>query len=117
MAGTTSPPAAAAPAVVTEKLSVGRVILRSFRGEHLDQTTAPLNRAVPLLAVPMVLEMVMESLFSVCDVFRVSHLGGEAVAIGLLSTTGAGIAQLHTTTTSWLCDSRGRSRNPSARSA
>lgn len=64
--------------------SVFRTILQGFRGEHHDYTSAPLNRAVLLLAVPMVLEMVMESLFAVVDVFWVSHLGKEAVAaVGL----------------------------------
>ena len=52
-----------------------------MRGEQHDYTTAPLNRAVLLLAVPMVLEMVMESLFAVADVFWVSRLGKEAVAV------------------------------------
>ncbi len=64
--------------------SVFRTILQAFRGEHHDYTAAPLNRAVLLLAVPMVLEMVMESLFAVVDVFWVSHLGKNAIAaVGL----------------------------------
>ena len=58
-----------------------RVAWQAFKGEHHDYTTAPLNRAVLLLAVPMVLEMVMESLFTVVDVFWVSRLGKEAVAV------------------------------------
>lgn len=53
----------------------------ALRGEHHDYTAAPLNRAVLLLAVPMVLEMIMESLFAVADVFWVSRLGPEAVAV------------------------------------
>ena len=61
--------------------SLFRTILQAFRGEHHDYTAAPLNRAVLLLAVPMVLEMVMESLFAVADVFWVSHLGKEAIAV------------------------------------
>ena len=61
--------------------SVFRTILQSLRGEHHDYTSAPLNRAVLLLAVPMVLEMVMESLFAIVDVFWVSRLGKEAVAV------------------------------------
>src|SRR5688572_11603943 len=56
-------------------------VAQSLRGENHDYTTETLNRAVLLLAVPMVLEMVMESLFAVADVFWVSRLGKEAVAV------------------------------------
>lgn len=56
-------------------------VRQSLRGEEHDYTALPLNRAVILLAVPMVLEMIMESLFAVADVFWVSHLGKEAVAV------------------------------------
>ncbi|MEZ5385204.1 MAG: MATE family efflux transporter [Prosthecobacter sp.] len=58
-----------------------RSVRQSLRGEEHDYTALPLNRAVILLAVPMVLEMVMESLFAVADVFWVSKLGKEAVAV------------------------------------
>ena len=61
--------------------SFWRIVLQSLRGEHHDYTTGSLNRAVLLLAVPMVLEMIMESLFAVVDVFWVSRLGKEAVAV------------------------------------
>jgi MATE family, multidrug efflux pump len=66
--------------------SVGwRSTLRqAIRGAHLDYTTAPIGRAVVMLAVPMVLEMSMESIFAVADVFWVAHLGANAVAtVGL----------------------------------
>jgi len=72
-------PAPSAPAAAPP--TVFRTILQSLRGEHHDYTSAPLNRAVLLLAVPMVLEMVMESLFAIVDVFWVSRLGKEAVAV------------------------------------
>src|SRR3954467_6057471 len=52
-----------------------------LKGEHHDYTALTLNRAVLLLAIPMVLEMIMESLFAVVDVFWVSHLGKNAVAV------------------------------------
>ncbi len=59
-------------------------IRESLRGSHRDYTVGPIGRAVILLAIPMVLEMFMESLFAVADIFWVSHLGPEAAAtVGL----------------------------------
>ncbi|MES2691877.1 MAG: MATE family efflux transporter [Verrucomicrobiota bacterium] len=71
------------PAAPTESDHVPfwRSVASALKGEHHDYTSAPLNRAVLLLAVPMVLEMIMESLFAVADVFWVSRLGKEAVAV------------------------------------
>src|SRR5277367_436480 len=59
-------------------------IREALRGSHQDFTTVSLNRAILLLAIPMVLEMVLESLFAVVDVFWVGRLGADAIAtIGL----------------------------------
>ena len=56
----------------------------AMRGSHQDFTKGSLNRAILLLAIPMVLEMVLESLFAVVDVLWVSRLGADAVAtVGL----------------------------------
>src|SRR6202047_714828 len=59
-------------------------LAEAIRGSHQDYTSGNLNRAIFLLAVPMVLEMVLESLFAVVDVFWVGRLGANAVAtVGL----------------------------------
>ena len=59
-------------------------IREAIRGSHQDYTAGSLNRAIVLLAIPMVLEMVLESLFAVVDVFWVGRLGADAIAtVGL----------------------------------
>jgi len=55
-------------------------VREALSGSHQDYTTGNLNRAILLLAIPMVLEMVLESLFAVVDVFWVGRLGANAVA-------------------------------------
>ena len=59
-------------------------VREALRGSHQDYTAGSLNRSILLLAIPMVLEMVLESLFAVVDVFWVSRLGADAIAtVGL----------------------------------
>src|SRR6478672_10593787 len=59
-------------------------ILEGLRGSHRDFTQGSVSRAILILAIPMVLEMLLESVFAVCDVFFVSKLGASAVAtVGL----------------------------------
>src|SRR5438477_9605224 len=48
-----------------ERTSVWATIREALRGAHIDYTTAPVGRAVIMLAVPMVVEMSMESIFAV----------------------------------------------------
>ena len=67
-----------------EARSVWRELRDALRGTSADYTKIPLRRAVFLLAVPMVLELVLESTFAVVDIFFVGMLGASAVAtVGL----------------------------------
>jgi Na+-driven multidrug efflux pump len=68
-----------APAVQHDP-GVWATLRDAVRGSRQDLTEVPIGRGVVLLAVPMVLEMVMESVFAVADVFFVGRLGADAVA-------------------------------------
>ena len=94
-AGADAPPAAGArpddahanthaDAHPPEPAGIWPAVREALRGSHRDYTQGPIGRAIFILAVPMVLEMAMESIFVIVDVFLVSRLGAAAVAaVGL----------------------------------
>jgi putative MATE family efflux protein len=56
-------------------------VREALRGTRRDFTQVPIRQAILLLAVPMILEMGMESLFVVVDIYWVSRLGANAIAV------------------------------------
>jgi putative MATE family efflux protein len=82
----TRTPDIAVPAAETRR-SVWAELREAIRGTGADYTKIPLRKAVFLLAVPMVLELVLESTFAVVDIYFVGKLGSAAVAtVGLTET-------------------------------
>lgn len=75
---------AAAPDPAAASAGAWRTVREALHGSRRDYTQGPVGRAVVLLAIPMVLEMAMESVFAVADIFYVSRLGADAIAtVGL----------------------------------
>ncbi len=69
---------------------IRRVLRQAINGEEQDFTTGGIDRAIVLLAIPMILEMAMESLFAVVDAFFVSKISVQAVAtVGLTESVMA----------------------------
>ena len=64
-----------------------RELRDAIRGTGADYTKIPLRRAVFLLAVPMVLELVLESTFAVVDIFFVATADAPSLATKKMSTT------------------------------
>jgi putative MATE family efflux protein len=57
---------------------------RALKGEQQDYTKGSLRRAIIILAIPMIIEMGMESVFGVVDLYFVSKLGKHAIStVGL----------------------------------
>src|SRR5579875_3124980 len=68
------------PVQSESKRDLWAAVREALRGSHQDFTAGSLNRSILLLAIPMVMEMVLESLFAVVDTFWVGRLGPDAVA-------------------------------------
>lgn len=69
---------------INTKVSFLQLLRQAITGEVKDFTNGSIDRAIFLLAVPMILEMALESLFAVVDIFFVNRIGKEAVTtVGL----------------------------------
>lgn len=72
---------------VLPQSSIWNELKNALRGTEADYTEIPIKKAIFLLAVPMILELVMESAFAVVDIYFVGKLGASAVAtVGLTET-------------------------------
>src|SRR5947207_2172977 len=81
--GAPPPATVSAPATAPAQAAADgfwRLVWEALSGSRRDLTSMPLGRSILLLAVPMVFEMVGESVFAVADMFWVSKLGKEAIA-------------------------------------
>ena len=64
--------------------NIYQLTIRALKGEEKEFTTGGINKAIFLLSIPMIAEMLMESLFAVVDVYFVSQVSVNAVAtVGL----------------------------------
>jgi putative MATE family efflux protein len=62
-----------------------KLFAQALTGEIKDFTTGSINRAIFLLAIPMIFEMVMESLFAIVDIYFVNMVGIEASSTVVLT--------------------------------
>lgn len=69
----------------SERVSIFTLFKQAVRGDVKDFTTGSINKAIFLLAVPMVLEMILESLFAVVDIFFVNGQGTAASSTVILT--------------------------------
>lgn len=69
------------------KNSIYQELKNALKGIEVDYTQISIKRAIFLLAIPMILELVMESTFAVADIFFIGGLGASAIAtVGLTET-------------------------------
>lgn len=71
------------------------IIKQSLKGEEFDYTQGSIKKAVVLLAIPMILEMMMESVFALVDLYFVGHLHNSSHAIQTVGLTESVLTVLY----------------------
>lgn len=85
--------------MITEQSKISRVfqlIKQSIKGEEHDYTQGNVKVAILLLAVPMILELSLESVFAIVDIYFVGHLPNADVAVATVGLTEAVISLVYT---------------------
>ena len=76
---------------VYNKMNIVKTIIEAIKGTETDYTKGDINRAIILLSIPMIIEMLGESLFSIVDAYYVSQVSNEAFATVILTEAVASI--------------------------
>lgn len=71
--------------VASEKKSFWSILGEALKGSERDFTTGSIGQALFILSVPMIIEMMAESLFAIVDIFYVAHLGANAVSVVVIT--------------------------------
>jgi putative MATE family efflux protein len=80
----------------TKLLHFFRLVKQSIKGEEHDYTQGNVKVAIVLLAIPMILELSLESIFAVVDIYFVGHLPNADVAVATVGLTEAVISLVYT---------------------
>ncbi len=81
----------------TNKLShFYALVKQSIKGGEHDYTQGSIRGAIVLLAIPMILELSLESVFAVVDMYFVSHLPNASAAMATVGLTEAVVALVYT---------------------
>jgi putative MATE family efflux protein len=76
--------------------NITSLVARSLRGENYDYTKGSIRGAIVLLAIPMILELSLESIFAIVDMFFVSHLPNSKNAMATVGLTESVISLVYT---------------------
>lgn len=84
------------PAYTNKRSHFWALLKQSFRGAEYDYTKGSIKAAIVLLAIPMILELSLESVFAVVDMYFVSHLPNSKNAIATVGLTESVVVLVYT---------------------